>query len=86
MTCLYIWYDNIVRLDLIYKINVLNSYTVPNMKKITLNANSHFASYSQLNVLCLITIIILITNQKPIVTKTYKSLIFFKISEILFYK
>jgi|LauGreDrversion4_2_1035121.scaffolds.fasta_scaffold405750_2 hypothetical protein len=66
MICLNTWFNSITKLDLIYKINIVNSYTFPSVNNITINICSKFAACNQINTLCSITVILLITNQKPI--------------------
>jgi ribosomal protein L5 len=60
------WFNNIIKLDLIYKINVVNSYAFPSIYNMTINICSKFAVCNPVNTLCSITVILLITNQKPI--------------------
>jgi len=78
MIYLNIWYNNIIRFDLLYKINILNSHSLPHINKIVINSNLNFVNANHLDVLRLITIIMLITGQKPVLNKIYKSLNFIK--------
>jgi len=66
MIYLNTWFNSITKLDLIYKINIVNSYAFPSVNNITINICSKFAACNQINTLCSITVILLITNQKPI--------------------
>jgi len=35
-----IWFDNIIKIDIIYKTNISNSYEIPQISKINLNIYS----------------------------------------------
>lgn len=67
------WNNNIVKLDLIYKINILNNYTIPYITDIFINLNSYLVQDNQLIALYLITLIKFITNQKPIIKRFFRS-------------
>jgi len=67
-----IWYKNIIKLDLLYKVNILNSYNIPNLKVIAFDFLLRSSYNNYLNILHLITIAFLLTYQKPIINKTYK--------------
>lgn len=76
-----IWYDNIIRIDFLYKFNISNSYNIPYINKVTINARLQVVKYHQSNTMHLITSFMLITNQKPKVNKSLKLINTFKFEE-----
>lgn len=74
MVYLNIWYNNIIRFDLIYKINIINSYSIPCISRIVLSMSNELTKDNHFDVLYSITILLLITGHKPIVNKSHKSL------------
>lgn len=74
MLYLKIWFSHVVKIDCLYKINLSNSYNIPFINKIVLNIHSLVKNDSLFNVLYSITALILITNQKPIISKVCKSI------------
>lgn len=73
------WYDNVVKIDLLYKVNILNSYRLPFVDKVILNACTQHGKYTQSNMLYLITALTLVTSQRPNVYKVFKSITGLKI-------
>jgi len=78
MSYLNAWFNNVVRIDLIYKVNVTNSYNVPYIDKININTRLYFDDDGCNDVLSLTTGIMLLVNQKPIVNKNLSFKIFSK--------
>jgi large subunit ribosomal protein L5 len=73
------WSNNILKIDSIYKMNVSNSFEIPEIKNITLNICSRSIIEDPKTVLYSITALKLITNQKPITCKAKKSVAVFKL-------
>jgi len=74
-------YQNITTYDLITKINFKNVYEIPKINKISLNIGFKNANIDKKKLINIIILLKLITNQKPIVTKSKKNNIFLKIKK-----
>jgi large subunit ribosomal protein L5 len=74
-------YQNITIYDLLTKLNFKNVYEIPKINKIYLNIGFKNANIDKKNLINIITLLKLITNQKPIVTKSKKNNIFLKIKK-----
>lgn len=68
------WFCNIVKIDCLYKMNLISGYNIPYVDKITLNINSLTINNNQFKFLYLITAFVLISNQKPVIYKTCKDI------------
>jgi len=78
MSYLNAWFNNVVKIDLIYKVNITNSYNIPHINKVSVNSNFYFNGDGHKNVLWLTAGIMLLMNQKPIINKTVSPKIFSK--------
>jgi large subunit ribosomal protein L5 len=74
-------YQNITTYDLITKFNFKNIYEIPKINKICLNIGFKNANIEKKKLINIIILLKLITNQKPIVTKSKKNNIFLKIKK-----
>nr|YP_010395037.1 ribosomal protein L5 [Phytopythium vexans]YP_010395055.1 ribosomal protein L5 [Phytopythium vexans]DAZ89474.1 TPA_asm: ribosomal protein L5 [Phytopythium vexans]DAZ89492.1 TPA_asm: ribosomal protein L5 [Phytopythium vexans] len=74
-------YQNITTYDLITKFNFKNVYQIPKINKVFLNIGFKNANIEKKKLINIITLLKLITNQKPIVTKSKKNNIFLKIKK-----
>jgi len=74
-------YQNITTYDLITKFNFKNVYEIPKINKIFLNIGFKNANIEKKKLINIIILLKLITNQKPIVTKSKKNNIFLKIKK-----
>jgi large subunit ribosomal protein L5 len=74
-------YQNITTYDLLTKFNFKNVYEIPKINKIYLNIGFKNANIDKKNLINIITLLKLITNQKPIITKSKKNNIFLKIKK-----
>jgi len=74
-------YQNITTYDLITKFNFKNVYEIPKINKICLNIGFKNANIEKKKLINIIILLKLITNQKPIVTKSKKNNIFLKIKK-----
>lgn len=73
------WFDNIFKVDAIYKLNLANSFEIPEINKITINSCIRSAIDNSKNIIYSIILLKLITNKKPIVCKAKKSIAAFKL-------
>lgn len=69
-----IWFDNILKVDTVYKICILNNFQIPAIKSITLNVCSQAIMEDSKAVLYAIIAIKLITNQNPQIYRAKKSI------------
>nr|YP_010394262.1 ribosomal protein L5 [Phytophthora cryptogea]DAZ88270.1 TPA_asm: ribosomal protein L5 [Phytophthora cryptogea] len=74
-------YKNITIYDLITKLNFKNIFEIPKITKICLNIGFKDANIEKKKLINIILLLKLITNQKPIVTKSKKNIIFLKIKK-----
>nr|UQT68337.1 ribosomal protein L5 [Nothophytophthora sp.] len=74
-------YQNVTTYDLITKINFKNIFEIPKITKICLNIGFKNANIEKKKLINIIILLKLITNQKPIVTKSKKNNIFLKIKK-----
>jgi len=81
MSYINAWFNNVVKIDLIYKVNVTNSYNIPYINKVSVNTCLHFNDDGYDNVLPLTTSIMLLVNQKPIIHKTTSPKIFSRLQK-----
>jgi len=79
MNYLKFWYQNIIKVDSIYKMNILNSLQLPKIQNITVNICSQSIIEEPKSILYYIMALKLITNQNPTVCKAKKSIALFKI-------
>nr|YP_010394774.1 ribosomal protein L5 [Phytophthora versiformis]DAZ89211.1 TPA_asm: ribosomal protein L5 [Phytophthora versiformis] len=74
-------YQNITIYDLLTKLNFTNIFEIPKIKKICLNIGFKNANIEKKKLINIILLLKLITNQKPIITKSKKNNIFLKIKK-----
>lgn len=74
-------YQNVIIYDLITKLNFKNIFEIPKITKICLNIGFKNANIEKKKLINIIILLKLITNQKPIVTKSKKNNIFLKIKK-----
>ena len=74
-------YQNVITYDLLTKLNFKNIFEIPKITKICLNIGFENANVEKKKLLNIIVLLKLITNQKPIVTKSKKNNIFLKIKK-----
>jgi len=74
-------YQNVTTYDLITKLNFKNIFEIPKITKICLNIGFKDANIEKKKLINIIILLKLITNQKPIVTKSKKNNIFLKIKK-----
>nr|YP_010394340.1 ribosomal protein L5 [Phytophthora kernoviae]UXG56216.1 ribosomal protein L5 [Phytophthora kernoviae]DAZ88348.1 TPA_asm: ribosomal protein L5 [Phytophthora kernoviae]DAZ88781.1 TPA_asm: ribosomal protein L5 [Phytophthora kernoviae] len=74
-------YQNVTIYDLITKLNYKNIFKIPEITKICLNIGFKNANLEKKKLINIILLLKLITNQKPIVTKSKKNNIFLKIKK-----
>nr|YP_010394379.1 ribosomal protein L5 [Phytophthora lateralis]DAZ88387.1 TPA_asm: ribosomal protein L5 [Phytophthora lateralis]DAZ88820.1 TPA_asm: ribosomal protein L5 [Phytophthora lateralis] len=74
-------YQNVTIYDLITKLNFKNIFEIPKITKICLNIGFKDANIEKKKLINIILLLKLITNQKPIVTKSKKNNIFLKIKK-----
>lgn len=73
------WSNNVLKIDSIYKMNISNSFEIPEIKNITLNICSRSIVENPKTILYSIAALKLITNQKPTTCKAKKSIAVFKL-------
>ena len=73
------WFNVIFKIDIIYKLNLSNSFEIPELDKINVNSCIRSAIDNPINIVYSIILLKLITNQKPIVCKAKKSIAAFKL-------
>jgi large subunit ribosomal protein L5 len=74
-------YQNVIIHDLITKFHFKNIFEIPKITKICLNIGFKNANIEKKKLINIIILLKLITNQKPIVTKSKKNNIFLKIKK-----
>lgn len=74
-------YQNVTIYDLITKLNYKNIFEIPQINKICLNIGFKDANLEKKKLINIILLLKLITNQKPIITKSKKNNIFLKIKK-----
>jgi len=79
MNNLKYWFDNVLKQDLLYKMNIGNSFNIPQVDKISLNINFKSAIEKPKTIVYAATILKIITNQKPVICRAKKSIAVFKI-------
>nr|YP_010835006.1 ribosomal protein L5 [Cryptomonas gyropyrenoidosa]WFQ82681.1 ribosomal protein L5 [Cryptomonas gyropyrenoidosa] len=68
------WYNNVLKVDFIYKVNLTNSYKIPTIKKVCINICSKFIIEYPKRIFYYITAIKLVTNTNPKICKSEKSI------------
>lgn len=79
MNILKSWYQRVIKVDSVYKMNISNSLQLPKIDHITINICSKSVIEDPKSILYSITALKLITNQIPTVCKAKKSIALFKI-------
>nr|YP_010577906.1 ribosomal protein L5 [Cryptomonas pyrenoidifera]UZP15126.1 ribosomal protein L5 [Cryptomonas pyrenoidifera] len=79
MNILKSWYQRVIRVDSVYKINISNSLQLPKISHATLNICSKSIVEDPKSILYFMIALKLITCQVPIVCKAKKSIATFKI-------
>ena len=79
MNYLKLWYQNIIKVDSIYKMNILNSLQLPKIESIGINICSQSIIDDPKSILYYVLALKLITNQSPTICKAKKSVALFKI-------
>lgn len=74
-----IWYANIFQIDFIYKTPVKNVYKFPHIKNISINICSKSVLDNPKNIIYILLVLKLITNQKPSTCRLRKSVSGFKL-------
>ena len=74
-------YKNVISYDLLTKLHYKNIFQIPKITKICLNIGFKNANIEKKKLINIIILLKLITNQKPIVTKSKKNNIFLKIKK-----
>ena len=74
-------YKNIVIYNLLTKLNFKNIFEIPKINKICLNIGFKEANLEKKKLINIILLLKLITNQKPLITKSKKNNIFLKIKK-----
>ncbi|KAK1928418.1 ribosomal protein L5 (mitochondrion) [Phytophthora citrophthora] len=74
-------YQNVTIYDLLTKLNFKNIFEIPKITKICLNIGFKDANIEKKKLINIILLLKLITNQKPIITKSKKNIIFLKIKK-----
>jgi len=74
-------YQNVIIYDLITKIHFKNIFEIPKINQICLNIGLKNANIEKKKLINIIILLKLITNQKPITTKSKKNNIFLKIKK-----
>lgn len=77
MSRLHLWYEKVLKKDLIYKSQITSAYKIPSLKRVVLNLNNNEVKY----ILSSITALELITNQKPVFYTAKKSIASFKLRQ-----
>lgn len=68
------WIDNIITSDLVYKLDIKNINEIPKIKKATLFINFTPATTSSYDIICGLSILKFISNEKPIVIRSDSSI------------
>ena len=74
-------YKNIIIYNLLTKLNFTNRFEIPKITKICINIGFSDANINKKKLLNIILLLKLITNQKPLITKSKKNNIFLKIKK-----
>ena len=74
-------YKNIIIYSLLTKLNFKNIFEIPKINKICLNIGFKEANLEKKKLINIILLLKLITNQKPLITKSKKNNIFLKITK-----
>nr|YP_010394457.1 ribosomal protein L5 [Phytophthora pinifolia]DAZ88504.1 TPA_asm: ribosomal protein L5 [Phytophthora pinifolia] len=74
-------YQSIIKYDLLTKLNFQNIFEIPKITKICLNIGFKDANIEKKRLINIILLLKLIINQTPIITKSKKNNIFFKIKQ-----
>lgn len=74
-------YKNIIIYDLLTKLNFINIFEIPKITKICINIGFKDANIEKKKLINIILLLKLITNQKPVITKSTKNNIFLKIKK-----
>lgn len=72
-------YNNIIIYNLITNFNYNNTFKIPKIEKITLNIGLKNSNIEKKKIILLILLLKLITNQNPLLTKSKKNKIIYKI-------
>lgn len=79
MNRVYLWHEHIFKKDCIYKLQSTNVLCIPILDKIMINICINEAINDSKQILPCITALELITNQKPIIYRSKKSIAAFKL-------
>jgi ribosomal protein L5 len=74
-------YKNLITYDLLTKLNYSNIFQIPKITKIVLNIGFKKANLEKKKLVFILVILKLLTNQEPLLTKSKKNHIFFKIKK-----
>nr|YP_010393989.1 ribosomal protein L5 [Hyaloperonospora arabidopsidis]DAZ87997.1 TPA_asm: ribosomal protein L5 [Hyaloperonospora arabidopsidis] len=75
------YYQNVTTYDLLTKLNFKNIFEIIKITKICLNIGFKDANIEKKKLINIILLLKLITNQKPLLTKSKKNIIFLKIKK-----
>ena len=79
MNILKSWYQHVIKVDSVYKMNISNSLQLPKVRQATLNICSKSIVEDPKSILYFMIALKLVTRQIPIVCKAKKSVALFKI-------
>ena len=79
MSQLRLYYENVVRMDMIKKFNYQNPYEIPKLDKIIINMGVKEAAQDKKQIISPLFILELISGQKAVITKAKKSVSNFKV-------
>ena len=74
-------YKNIILYNFLSKLNLQNIFEIPKITKICLNIGFKDSNIEKKKLINIILFLKLITNQKPLITKSKKNIIFLKIKK-----
>jgi large subunit ribosomal protein L5 len=81
MNKMHLWQEHILKKDYVYKLQVTNILSIPKLNKVILNICMNDAINDSKQILLSITALELITNQKPIIYRSKKSIAAFKLKK-----
>lgn len=79
MNRIYLWHERISKKDYTYKLCTTNTFNIPHLNNIAINIGINDSINESKKILSCITALELVTNQKPIIYRSKKSISIFKL-------
>ena len=83
MSRLHLWYRVVISQDLIYKLNSKNIFQINRLDKAVLTCNTNAVVEDSKNVVFVLVLLELLSNQKPQILRAKKSVAAFKLRKLI---